>query len=131
VELEPHDSITVGSGEKTVQYAVSSVVSDEHVKLSTPALEELIEWTEFRAMPHIDQNKVYHAVHQRLRRGECCAIFPEGGSHDRSQLLPLKAGVAIMALGALAEDPSLDLKVVPCGLNYFNAHRFRSRAVVE
>lgn len=36
-----------------------------------------------------------------------------------------------MALGALAANPSLDLKIVTCGLNYFHPHRFRSRAVVE
>jgi glycerol-3-phosphate O-acyltransferase/dihydroxyacetone phosphate acyltransferase len=36
-----------------------------------------------------------------------------------------------MALGAMAANPSLDLKIVCCGLNYFHAHRFRSRAVVE
>lgn len=36
-----------------------------------------------------------------------------------------------MALGALAKDPNCGLKVVPCGMNYFHAHKFRSRAVVE
>ena len=36
-----------------------------------------------------------------------------------------------MALGALAEHPDCGLKIVPCGMNYFHAHKFRSRAVVE
>lgn len=36
-----------------------------------------------------------------------------------------------MALGALAADPECNLKIVPVGMNYFNAHKFRSRAVVE
>lgn len=36
-----------------------------------------------------------------------------------------------MALGALANDPDCDVKIVPCGMNYFHAHKFRSRAVVE
>lgn len=36
-----------------------------------------------------------------------------------------------MALGALAEDPNCGVKIVPCGMNYFHAHKFRSRAVVE
>ena len=56
--------------------------------------------------------------------------FP-GGSHDRTDLLPLKAGVSIMALGAMANDPNIKVKIVPVGLSYFHAHRFRSRAVVE
>ena len=36
-----------------------------------------------------------------------------------------------MALGALAKDPSCGLKIVPVGMNYFHAHKFRSRAVIE
>lgn len=36
-----------------------------------------------------------------------------------------------MALGSLAENPNSGLKIVPCGMNYFHAHKFRSRAVVE
>lgn len=43
----------------------------------------------------------------------------------------MTAGVAIMALGSLAENPDSGLKIVPCGMNYFHAHKFRSRAVVE
>ena len=54
-----------------------------------------------------------------------------GGSHDRPELLPLKAGVALMALGAMASHPGLNVKIVPVGLSYFHAHKFRSRAVVE
>lgn len=36
-----------------------------------------------------------------------------------------------MALGSLAANPESDLKIIPCGMNYFHAHKFRSRAVVE
>ena len=36
-----------------------------------------------------------------------------------------------MALGSLAADPDSGLRIVPCGMNYFHAHKFRSRAVVE
>ncbi|TWU73112.1 hypothetical protein ED733_004961 [Metarhizium rileyi] len=87
--------------------------------------------TKFKSAPNIDQTKVYEAVFSRLRHGGCVGIFPEGGSHDRTELLPLKAGVAIMALGTLAEAPDCGLKIVPVGMNYFHAHKFRSRAVVE
>lgn len=58
-------------------------------------------------------------------------LMNTGGSHDRTDLLPLKAGVSIMALGAMANDPHVRVKIVPVGLSYFHAHRFRSRAVVE
>lgn len=93
--------------------------------------KEGFEGSKFKLAPHIDQTKVYQAVFDRLKSGGCVGIFPEGGSHDRTELLPLKAGVAIMALGTLAEAPDCGLKIVPVGMNYFHAHKFRSRAVVE
>ena len=89
------------------------------------------EGTKFSTAPKVDQTKVYEAVFDKLSRGGCVGIYPEGGSHDRTELLPLKAGVAIMALGAVAANPGCDLKIVPCGMNYFHAHKFRSRAVIE
>ena len=87
--------------------------------------------TAYKTAPKVDQTKVYDAVFARLQKGGCVCIFPEGGSHDRTELLPLKPGVAIMALGSLAANPESGLKIVPCGMNYFHAHKFRSRAVVE
>lgn len=90
-----------------------------------------IRGTAFKVAPHVDQTKVYDRVFDDLQGGGCIGIFPEGGSHDRPDLLPLKAGVAIMALGALAADPDCGVKIIPCGMNYFHAHKFRSRAVIE
>ncbi|CAG8713836.1 2141_t:CDS:2, partial [Scutellospora calospora] len=89
------------------------------------------EGTTFKCIPQVDQSSVYNVVFERLNAGHCIGIFPEGGSHDRTEILPLKAGVTIMALGAIAANPNLNLKIMPCGLNYFHAHSFRSRAVVE
>ncbi len=37
----------------------------------------------------------------------------------------------MMALGTMASHPNVKVKLVPVGLSYFHAHRFRSRAVVE
>lgn len=89
------------------------------------------EGTPFEVAPHVDQGQVYEAVFDRIKTGGCIGIFPEGGSHDRTELLPLKAGLAIMALGALADDPNCGVTIVPVGMNYFHAHKFRSRAVIE
>ncbi|KAJ5762316.1 uncharacterized protein N7511_005698 [Penicillium nucicola] len=102
-------------------------------KFASDASEQDPEFngTKFKVAPHVDQTAVYQAVFKRLGAGGCVGIFPEGGSHDRTTLLPLKAGVALMALGTLAENPDCGLKIVPCGMNYFHAHKFRSRAVIE
>ena len=101
--------------------------TDESVTGTAPGFEG----TKYKTAPKVDQTQVYDAVFDRLSAGGAVGIFPEGGSHDRTELLPLKAGVAIMALGALTADPDSGLKIVPCGMNYFHAHKFRSRAVVE
>jgi glycerol-3-phosphate O-acyltransferase / dihydroxyacetone phosphate acyltransferase len=97
--------------------------------------------TEFKVAPKVDQSWVYEKVFERIEEGGCIGIYPEGGSHDRSDLLPLKgdiplirliiAGVAVMALGALQRNPDTNLKIIPCGMNYFHPHKFRSRAVIE
>ena len=44
----------------------------------------------FKTAPKVDQTRVYDAVFERLDSGGCVGIFPEGGSHDRTELLPLK-----------------------------------------
>ena len=36
-----------------------------------------------------------------------------------------------MALGAMANNPDVKIKIVPVGLSYFHPHKFRSRVVVE
>jgi hypothetical protein len=36
-----------------------------------------------------------------------------------------------MALGTVASKPDCNLKIIPVGMNYFHAHKFRSRAVLE
>jgi len=46
--------------------------------------------TKYKTAPKVDQTEVYEAVFERLSEGGCVGIFPEGGSHDRTELLPLK-----------------------------------------
>jgi len=110
---------------------VVKVVSDTEVIVKEPGLSApLAEPSQFKLMPKVDQTEVYDSVYDVLQRGSCIGIFPEGGSHDRTELLPLKAGFTIMALGALSKYPDMDLKIVPVGLNYFKAHAFRSMPIL-
>jgi glycerol-3-phosphate O-acyltransferase / dihydroxyacetone phosphate acyltransferase len=48
------------------------------------------EGTPFKVAPKIDQSVVYDSVFTTLENGGCVGIFPEGGSHDRPELLPFK-----------------------------------------
>lgn len=126
---------------------IAEVVSDTRLVLKKPfkvnfenptesdkkIIKRLTEGTEFVAAPHIDNHQVFQSVFDHLNSGKVLGIFPEGGLHDRPTLLPLKPGVAIMALGAVAQskDPHQVVNIIPVGLNYFHPNKFRSRVVVE
>jgi len=84
----------------------------------------------YEVLGYVDQSTVFAKVHEALSHGVCLGIFPEGGSHDRTDLLPLKVGVAVMAFGT-QEKYGISVPVVPVGLNYYRGHRFRGRVVVE
>lgn len=69
--------------------------------------------TSFKTAPKVDQTKVYDAVFDRLDSGGCVGIFPEGGSHDRTELLPLKGINDLLVLGLWA---NIDQLVLPSWL---------------
>jgi len=81
-------------------------------------------------LKRIDQREVYGKVLERLADGGAIGIFPEGGSHDRTDLLPLKVGVALISYMAYERD-GINVPIVPVGLNYFHAHRWRGKVAVE
>lgn len=75
----------------------------------------------------IDHSVIYESVWQNFEDRRTVAVFPEGVSSDDYHLLDFKYGCTIMVLGYLAQNPSKTLRIIPCGLNFFNRHRFRSR----
>lgn len=116
---------------------VKRVISDTELELARPfktdkcqsMMANGFEPIEFKVGEKVDNTEMFHKVFEHLVEGGALGIFPEGGSHDRTTLLPLKPGVAIMALGAAARDANV--AIVPVGMNYFHPHKFRSRAVLE
>jgi glycerol-3-phosphate O-acyltransferase / dihydroxyacetone phosphate acyltransferase len=81
-------------------------------------------------LKRVDLHIVFERVLDRLAAGGTVGIFPEGGSHDRTDLLPLKVGVALIAYSAMERD-GLNVPIIPVGLNYFRTHRWRGKAIVE
>ncbi|KAI8601956.1 hypothetical protein EDD21DRAFT_287913, partial [Dissophora ornata] len=75
----------------------------------------------------IDHTVIYESVWKNFEDRRTVAVFPEGVSSDDYHLLDFKYGCTIMVLGYLAQHPSRTLRIIPCGLNFFNRHRFRSR----
>ena len=49
----------------------------------------------------MDQTAVFKNVEKVLSEGGAIAMFPEGGSHDQTDLLPFKAGIALMTFSTI------------------------------
>lgn len=110
---------------------VERIISDTKLEVTMPILmgNVISEPTTYEYAKRIDHSEMYAEVYDTLQHNHCIGIFPEGGSHDRTSLLPLKAGVALFSLGAA--ERNISVKIVPCGLTYFYGHKFRSRAYIE
>lgn len=123
-DLAPGDKIRLTG--QADQYKIEAIASDTALTLSengplppagpTPPLP-------YEKLRKVDQSHVYNAVFESLKHGRCIGIFPEGGSHDRTDLLPLKVGIALIAFG-MVEKHNITVPIVPVGLNYFRCVRF-------
>jgi 1-acyl-sn-glycerol-3-phosphate acyltransferase len=78
----------------------------------------------------VDNDAAFTAMFAVLGEGGAIGIFPEGLSHDESQLARLKTGAARLALGG-AHRTSQAIQIVPCGLTFIHPKRFRSRVLVQ
>ncbi|MCO4762626.1 MAG: 1-acyl-sn-glycerol-3-phosphate acyltransferase [Myxococcales bacterium] len=78
----------------------------------------------------VDNSAAFDALFTRLADGGAIGIFPEGISHDEAQLQPLKTGAARITLGAVAKTGA-QVRIVPVGLNYSRAGRFRSSVLLR
>ena len=74
---------------------------------------------------------LFKEAYSTLANNGAICIFPEGTSHDRPEFIKLKAGIAFMALGAMAEYNCKPVKIIPVGLNYYEREKFRSMATIE
>ena len=78
----------------------------------------------------VDNESAFAAMFAVLASGGAIGIFPEGLSHDSSQLARLKTGAARLALGG-AHRAAAPVAIVPCGLSFIHPKRFRSRVLVQ
>jgi glycerol-3-phosphate O-acyltransferase / dihydroxyacetone phosphate acyltransferase len=78
----------------------------------------------------IDNDDAFSSMFAVLKQRGAIGIFPEGLSHDESQLSRLKTGAARLALGGAAWTNAA-VVIVPCGLTFIHPKRFRSRVLVQ
>ncbi|KAK1934891.1 putative glycerol-3-phosphate-acyltransferase [Babesia divergens] len=112
--------------------SVTAIHSNTELSLDSPISKpcsDKVEGEKFWILPKVDLSDTYDAVSTALRFGNSIAIFPEGGSHDRTNLLPLKPGVVLMAIFSLL-DGAEDIVILPVGLAYSETHGIQSTATV-
>jgi glycerol-3-phosphate O-acyltransferase / dihydroxyacetone phosphate acyltransferase len=78
----------------------------------------------------VGNEDAFAECHRALARGDVVAIFPEGTTHDRPRIDPLKTGAARIALGARAAGAQ-GLAIVPVGLSFPDKVALRSSALVH
>ena len=127
-ELGLGDKIKVHGS--SVLLKVTKISSDTSMAVSSGTEKFDEGHLTYGIMKKIDHAIMYKKVLSKLTSGGAIGIFPEGGSHDRTDLLPLKAGVSLIAHSALDQE-EINVPIVPVGMNYFKGHRFRGRVIVE
>jgi glycerol-3-phosphate O-acyltransferase / dihydroxyacetone phosphate acyltransferase len=91
----PHDA---GSAEiASIESDTALTLKREFRGLKALELLEVPGGTPFKVAPKVDQSWVYEKVFERIEEGGCIGIYPEGGSHDRPDLLPLKGTLVLMS----------------------------------
>lgn len=81
----------------------------------------------------VKQNyETFDACYDTLRDNKPIMILAEGHTNMEKRLQPLKKGTARLAFGTLEKYPDLeDVFIVPTGVNYTYADRFRSEAMID
>jgi glycerol-3-phosphate O-acyltransferase/dihydroxyacetone phosphate acyltransferase len=111
-------------------FVIDKVIDNE--KMTVKEIKEDAEALMGKEHDYFFSPKIlFKSAYQRLAENGCICIFPEGTSHDRTEFLKLKAGIALMTLGAMAEHDCKPVKICPVGLNYFKRDEFRSEVVIE
>jgi 1-acyl-sn-glycerol-3-phosphate acyltransferase len=67
----------------------------------------------------------------KLAAGAHIMIFAEGTCTHERRLRPIQRGAARMALDTLSQHPALDLHIVPVGIHYSDATRWRTTACIH
>lgn len=73
----------------------------------------------------------FRAVAEALAEGGAVVIFPEGTSHDEPQLVPLRTGLARMALEAGNEQDVRGVTIIPLGLVFEHKEAPRTRVLLQ
>ncbi|KAG8984188.1 hypothetical protein FRB94_006279 [Tulasnella sp. JGI-2019a] len=81
-----------------------------------------------------DNKSVMNKLLTALEEGDAVCLFPEGFSHYRPKMAPLKTGVARIVSDVLSrnhDNPDFAVTVLTCSLTYVHRQSFRSDVLVS
>ena len=85
-----------------------------------------------KSIKGISNQGSFDACYKILESGKTLVVFPEGTSFQERHLRELKSGTARIALEVEKRSRGkLNLRVIPLGLNYLKAEKFRSSVLVN
>ena len=74
---------------------------------------------------------VFEQCFEILNNEGAVEVFAEGAHHLKRQILPLKKGFARIILGTLKKYPTLEIQIVPIGINYDSHLNFPSSVSIH
>lgn len=89
----------------------------------------------YRERDRVDDLSAYNKItfdisNARLKAASIICMFPEGTHRGKKQLVPLKKGVARLALNALDSGLS-DICIVPVGIDYEDYYNYRKDLLIQ
>lgn len=124
------DGFGIRIDKATTGTLVTNIISDTKIELKYKPRVNFKQPCGYSILPKISQRQVFKAVYEMLQKDKAVALFPEGRSHDRTFLLPLKPGACVFVYGS-QQHYNKKVQMVEIGLNYFGEHRFRSKVIVD
>ncbi|MFD2791460.1 hypothetical protein KCTC52924_02429 [Arenibacter antarcticus] len=97
-----------------------------------PILKRIFEFLQMIPIYRIRDGKeslkenaaVFDRCSKLLQKGEAILIFPEGNHSLKRRVRPLSKGFTRFLFAALEDNPLLDIRLVPVGMNYVDAAAF-------
>lgn len=80
----------------------------------------------------VSNDETFHECYKALYAGKCIILFPEASSKTVSKIREVKSGAIRIKYGAEQfADNTIEVPIIPIGINYSNPHEFQSRILVN
>lgn len=78
-----------------------------------------------------NNEEIFNRCFKILAKKETLIIFPQGGHSRDRNIKPLSKGFTRIVFGALAQNPGLEVTVIPVGVTYQNSSNYPSKVCVQ